>query len=102
MPRCRSSAPGMRLPQSLIDCGDFENVSFMLLYSFPEHFDLELAVHAKEPNEPIPAEDGCNCLVAGTLQTLLKLFVNAGRTGRSRPSARMAVKMGQETMTEQL
>src|SRR6266498_71207 len=76
MSRCRSSAPAMALPTSSIEVLETVNARRMLVHSLPVDFNVNVLVHADEPDEPVPAENGHDRHVAGTLQPFLEILIN--------------------------
>jgi hypothetical protein len=49
----------------------------MLFHSLSVDLNVNVLVHADESDEPVPAEDGHDCHVAGTLQPLLEILIDA-------------------------
>src|SRR5690242_9869774 len=55
---CRSSAPRIALPKTLIEVGEFIDARCMLFYPLSVDFDLNVLVQPYEADEPVPAKDG--------------------------------------------
>src|SRR6266567_6068774 len=100
MSRCRSSAPAIALPTSLIEVLETVDARCMLFHSVSVDFNVKVLVHADEPNEPVPAENGHDCHVSGTLQPLLEILINAGGVRGVRALSGVAMEVCQQAVTE--
>src|SRR5438128_2078051 len=67
--RCRSSAPGIAFPRSLIDVLDPVNTGGMVFHSFSVDFKLEVLIEPHESHIAVTAEDRHQGEVSGFLQT---------------------------------
>src|SRR5260370_17536199 len=66
MSRCRSSAPAMALPTSLIEVFETVDARRMWFHSLSVDFNINVLIHADEPDEPVPAENGHHPHLPGT------------------------------------
>src|SRR5258708_38559010 len=98
----RSSAPGIRLPRSLIEVCETVDVFSKVFNSCSVNFDFQVFVQAKKAHVAIATEDRGDRWVAGIFQTLLKPFVGTGRMCSVGTVAWMAMEVGQQAMTKLL
>src|ERR1039457_3894768 len=100
--RCRSSAPGIALPLSLIEVCETVDARCMFFHSRAIDFDIDVLVQPDEPDESVAAEYGHHCHVAGALQAALEILINSRWAGGVRTVAGVAVEVRQQPMSELL
>src|SRR5258706_2055338 len=75
--RCRSSAPGIAVPRSLIGVLEPVNAGCIALHSFSVDLNFKVLIHPDEAHIAVAAEDSHQCEVSAAFKPSLKLLIRA-------------------------